>query len=344
VMAPRRIRFGAVEVPAMTIGPVATHDKYRKRGYAAATMNDATRYMKENGDLIGYLQGIPGFYQRFGYYPYMAPSGAKFARDQAKKASLPGRLRRMTRDDLPRVRRLYDVVTAGRTCAAARDTKIWDWLLGPGTRGHIFSGPKVILDARGRLCGYLTLDAKGRFNIREIVVRQDEASCRVALGAIALDARRREAREINLPLPWDDALAVFLRQFVGAEFLMETRASGGSVLKIVDFPALMRRLAPCFSQRWRKARTRLPGRRFTLESELGAVGFDVTSRSVHVTEPVAGPRVRVPQRWLSGFLTGYYTARDVAPRKGARVPSELLPVMEILFPAGWPFVYQGDNY
>jgi len=65
---------------------------------------------------------------------------------------------------------------------------------------------------------------------------------------------------------------------------------------------------------------------------------------LRIGEPSKGPRAFVPQRWLSGLLTGYYTPRDIAPRTGAAIPARLLPALNILFPAGWPFVYQGDDY
>ena len=344
VMGPRSIRFGPVTVPAMTLGPVGTHDQHRKQGYAAVAMDDASDYMARTGVLVAYLQGIPDFYYRFGYYPYMAPSSAKFGREAARRESLPGKFRDMTRADLPRVRKLFDQVTSSRICAAARDDDVWDWLLGPGGCSWFFTSPRVITDDRGRLVGYLTVSPKDGFEIREFVVRQDEASCRAGLGALVREAKRREVKELELRLPWDDAMAVFLRQFVGAQFSMHSNPTGGTLMKVVDFPALMRRLEPLFTQRWCGGPTRMPGGAFTLESEIGAVGVRLTRNRVRITEPVAGGKARVPQRWLSGLLTGYHTVRDIAPRKGAKIPDDLLPALEALFPSGWPFVYQGDNY
>lgn len=343
-MGPRMIRFGPVKVPAMTIGPVGTHDHYRKRGYAAAAMNDASRYMEQNGILVAYLGGIADFYYRFGYYPYMARGRVEFKRENARKEARPGKLRAMTRKDLPAVRRLYDKATAERVCAAARDKKVWDWLMGPGGHSRFFRKPQVILDARRRLCGYVTLGRRDDAGLTEIVVRQDEASCRAALGALVAHARRREAKQISFPLPWDDALAVFIRQHVDAESRMWTGATGGALLKVVDFAALMRALEPLFTRRWLDAHSALRDVKFTLETGIGEVGLTVTRRGASIGPPVKGRRVRIPQRWLSGLLTGYYSVRDVAPRKGAAVPAHLMPVLEILFPTGWPFVYQGDSY
>jgi predicted N-acetyltransferase YhbS len=344
VMGPRMVRFGPVKVPAMTVGPVGTHDAFRKQGRASAAMNDASAYMAENGFLVAYLQGISDFYHRFGYYPFMGATTLTLKRDAAKKQSLPGRFRVMRRKDMPAVRRLYEAVTASRICASARDKEVWDWLTGPASRTWLFRHPRVIVDAHGRLCGYSTVPMDTQRYQGELLVRQDETSCRVALGALVGAARRGEMKELILPLPWDDALSVFIRQFVGGDSKMSANANGGPMLKVVDFPALMRKLQPLFSRRWQRANTALLGARFTLESEIGSIGIAAGPEGVRMAAPENGRRVVIPQRWLSGLLTGYHAVRHVAARQGAAVPSELMPVMEILFPTGWPFVYQGDNY
>ncbi|NQT20690.1 MAG: hypothetical protein HQ592_13365, partial [Planctomycetes bacterium] len=83
---------------------------------------------------------------------------------------------------------------------------------------------------------------------------------------------------------------------------------------------------------------------FTLATEIGAVGLAITRSGVEVGKPAGRARVRIPQRWLSGMFTGYHAIKDIAPRAGASIPSRLIPVMEALFPAGWPYVYKADSY
>ena len=114
-------------------------------------------------------------------------------------------------------------------------------------------------------------------------------------------------------------------------------------MKIVDLPGLVGTLEPLLAQRWQAAGLTVPRTRFTLASEIGSVGLTVSRRRVRVTTP-AGPRVRIPQRWLSGLVTGYYTIADILPRQGTRVPRSLVPLMAALFPVAQPFVYQADNY
>jgi len=342
-MAPRTIRFGPVGVPAMTVGPVGTHNHHRKQGYSFAAMNDASTYMAEHGYLVAYLQGIPGYYYRYGYYPYNVRTMVEINRKAAQGQAGSGRLVRMRREHLPDVRRVYDEACARRTCTAIRDDALWDWMLSRGNPSWMFRNPRVIIDGSGDVCGYIASD-KDRLEVREIVVRQDEASYRAALAVLVREARRYESASITLPLPYDDGLAVFLRQFAGSQTKMIAHPTGGLLMKVIDFQALMQRLEPVFAERWKAAVSALPGVRFSMSCELGAVSVSIERGSLKIGAAARGVRVNVPQRWLSGLLTGYYSVQDVAGREGADVPARLLPYLQVLFPAGWPHVYQGDNY
>ncbi|HUW33355.1 MAG TPA: GNAT family N-acetyltransferase [Planctomycetota bacterium] len=345
VLAPRTIRFGPARVPAMTVGTVATHDHYRKRGYNSVTMNDASAYMQANGVLVAYLGGIPDYYHRYGYYPFTTRGSAKFNREAARKEMTPARFRVMRKTDLPAVAELYDRANAASMCTADRPADLWQWLMGPGRNTWFFRGPYVVFDPAGKLCGYFTSRDKQNINIGEIVVRGDDASCRAMLGALVSLAKRREVKDISLPLPWNYPMAVFLRQYVPCEFTMNTNPTGGCLMKIVDFPRLMAALEPMFAERWRAADPKIAAARFTFECELGSVGFSIAGGAVRV-EPAARTKavVRVPQRWMSGLLTGYYDINEVLPREGVLVPDRLKPVLRILFPKRWPWVHCGDNY
>lgn len=344
IVGPRHIRFGPVKVPALTIGPVATDEACRKRGYAAALMNDITAYAKSRGILATYLGAIPDFYHRFGYYPFRAPVTATLRYDNTHKASLPGRMRKMTRKDVDAVRRIYNRVTKERICAAVRDRAVWDWLLGPGSKTWQWMNARVILDRKGAVHGYATGSFEDRMNLRELVVNPSEESIRAALGALAWQARRAVAGEIEVQLPYDDPFAVFVRQEVGADFTIRAKSTGGQLLCIVDLPELLRRLEPLFTRRLRDARAGLSPVEFSLDCDGERAGFRVSAKSVKVGRASARRIARVPRRWMTGLLTGYHTVQDIRPRKGVSIPAALQPVMDILFPGGWPFIYQGDNY
>jgi len=343
VFAPRAMRFGPVEVPAVTVGPVGTHDKYRKFGFSAAAMNDVSKYLADNGYLIAYLQGIPNYYHRYGYYAF-APtrSSVKFNRENASREMAGGRFVKMSRKHLDAVRAIYDEVSKTKICTSMRGGTLWEWLATHGRRTWLFANPKVVIDGSGDVCGYITNNSKTSFDVREVVIKPDEASCRAALGAFVREAKRLETKDITMTLAPDDAFALFLRQFVATEYTQQTNPTGGALMKIVDFPALMHRLEPLFIQRWQSAQTKLPGEQFTIETDkLGSVGAAVDAK---IVSSRGGGKVRIPARWLSGLLTGWYAPKDIAQREGVVIPQKLMPYVEILFPRCSPFVYQADNY
>ena len=344
VTAPRAIRFGPVAVPAITIGPVGTHDRHCRKGYAATAMRETNRWAREQGVLVAYLQGIADFYHRFGYYPFAAYGTLKFQRREAEKVAAKGRVRKMTRGDLRAVSTLYRRISAARFCSAEREPALWPWLLKTGGNDNLFAEPRVILNEQGAVVGYFTRARRDGLHAPEIVVKPDEAGARVALGALTRLAKQREWKEISLSLPYDDPFCAFARQHVNADYGFNSHPTGGLLMAILDFPELLRRIEPMFAERRKAAGAMLKPQAFTLASDIGEVGLTITRSGVTIGEAVKGPRVTVPQRWLSGLLTGHWTPDDIAARPGVRLPKKLLPLLRALFPRTFPHVYQGDNY
>ena len=254
------------------------------------------------------------------------------------------------------VRQIYNTVTSSRISPAVRSKKVWDWLFDAGSHTWLFRKPMLIIDGNGIVCGYLTgaHDSTARFG--EIVVKQSESAYRAALGAITRYAKRLESQEIVFPLPWDDAFAVYLRQRLRLETVFQSGATGGALMKIVDFPALIKRLEPLFQARW-FAGTNLACTA-KIVSDIGNVELrmdthglvaetDVPgSTAVKSQRPTQSPAkaAKIPSRWLSGLLTGYYSIHDILPREDVSIPRDLVDPLSLLFPTGWPFIFQGDNY
>jgi hypothetical protein len=106
----------------------------------------------------------------------------------------------------------------------------------------------------------------------------------------------------------------------------------------------MRRLEPLFARRWTKANSSLRNAQFSIENETEYACFTVARGRLSVGGPRRGTHVAIPRRWLSGLITGYYGVCDIEHREGVRIPSSVVPALNILFPAGCPLTYRGDNY
>ncbi len=339
----RRIRFGHCTIPAMTIGPVATHPEFEGHGFASALFRDAQAYMRTRGIPLAYLQGVRGFYGRLGFFPFLAKSKIVVARDNMQFCATYGRLVPMRPSDLGEVGRLYDRATRDRLCAARRDDRVWQWLAGPGRSAFFFHKPHTIRDARDRLVGYVTFDPVDAFHLREIVVAQRPAACQAALGAVYKAARRKKVEQVELKVPRDDALVTFCRQHVGGVFHEYCNPIGGALLCILDLPQVMVGMMDLLAARLRACQvTRVL--EFTLATEGCQVGLRLSAAGGTVTQGVRAPVAFISERWLPGLLTGYYTPGDLRQDPGVRIPAALIGPLSILFPRCWPFVYQADNF
>jgi len=339
----RVLRFGPCRVPALTVGPVATHPDYAGKGIGSLVMDDVAETMRHRKILLAYTQGIPGFYHRFDYFPYLAKSKITVELDAMSAWKRKGRSRRMQASDISCVAKVYKRATANRIGAANRDTTIWTWLLKSAGASFFFHKPSVILDEKKRVCGYFTLDPQAHFDIREIVVDQNPTACAAAIAAVYQAAKRAGVVRTDLKLPWDDGLMTFCRQHVGGEYHAYCSSDGRSLMCIGDFESLMKRLAPLYAQRLRQWGHGFNGN-FGFSNETKRVGFHLSGGELRVDDQVSGPTFIVPARWVPGLLTGYYTPDDLSLTSGVKIPADLRPVLRALFPRRWPFICQADNY
>ena len=122
-------------------------------------------------------------------------------------------------------------------------------------------------------------------------------------------------------------------------------------MKIVSLGALLSRLQPLLSRRWLETPGEVGPFIFDLASDqgrfrlrLGNDGVSAEASPGNADHSRRVARAFIPQRWLTGLLTGYHTVQSIAGNDGVRVPDQLMHPLRVLFPPGCPFVYQGDNH
>jgi len=345
MMIPRTLRFGPARVPAVTMGPICTDLRHRRRGHAAAVMHNAIDFLRSRGILLAYLGGIPDFYHRFGFYPYRWEYALKATVRDCLEVGAPGRLRKLVPRDRPSAGRVYDMATRDWLCAADRPPQVWDWLLRL-VRHHAgwpFPAPRAILHARGRFIGYFTTEGAGdTLTCRETIVEPTLSSFTAALGAIARFARKHKKTRLEFRAPPHCAFARFLSAHVPAEMSLRTHPGGGPLMSVVDVERLIATLAPLLQQRL-GATLAARSTAFTLRSGTAAVGFAWRAGRLAVGRPRRGAVADVAPRYFSGLLTGFYAVRTLAGCKGVTIPDRLIEPMEALFPAGYPMVAAGDD-
>jgi predicted N-acetyltransferase YhbS len=264
-----RVSMCGVHLEVASIGDVATHPDYQRRGLATRLLEHCKSRLTEEGARLMLVSGMGELYTR---------AGCVTAQDHAFFTLEPGQVepdgggdgigvRRLARKDLPACARLYQA----EPVHFVRDLEAF-------TQHPFFTQPDSFLHAEdwviesdGRPVAYLLLSIPWEhWPRRDTGVRDvfEYAGSRVALvQGLAQLMERLEVRELRLLVPWQDVdLLQLLRRWAGAPMGLPLI---GHTMRVVNFPGLMADLK-------RYVRARLPaelrrGLRFEQEGDRYAI-------------------------------------------------------------------------
>jgi predicted N-acetyltransferase YhbS len=231
-----RLRFGGV------VG-VCTHPDYRKRGYAAQLMGDVLRQMGQEGYHLSLLDGVPRFYDRFGYVTVWPNRGLKFTAREAQRLSADGsgyRVRPYQESDLPALLALYQQEWAAHPVWIKRSPEWWRWRLDrmPDT-GHPFTF--VVENGGGVVRGY---SAGWRPADRTEVVAADCFTTTALLRHTAELLRDEpDATVFWLDLP-DSRVSRFVAQVCSVHYNTWANYRGGWMARFINVQAALDALRP----------------------------------------------------------------------------------------------------
>jgi len=337
-----RMRIGSATVGLGGIGGVGTEEEHRRKGYASRVVWDSVDLMSERGIEMSILFGIEDFYHRHGFGVVLANSALQVATEDLKRARRRLTVRRMRKADVPRVLRLYNRLNAGRTGTIAR----WpDWR---GFRiAAYFEGPGqaiVVLDDGGRIRGYAHLGESQRCS--DYCVSEAGGADAAVFETLASEAGRRAARAgreaVLFHLPKADAFGAFLERY-GCGWSLHHPRSGGPMGRIILLEKLFEKLTPELTQRWARGDTGWRGT-LALRTDIGTVGLGVSKGRVEMVVPRRPTvNVEIPQLKLTQLVMGYRNAADVAYDDDVSIPRRALPVVDALFPRGYPYMWWADR-
>lgn len=337
-----RMRIGLATVGLGGIGGVGTEEEHRKKGYASQVMWDSVDLMSERGIEMSILFGIQDFYHRHGFGVVFANSSVQVATRDLGRARRRLAVRQMKKSEAPQVLRLYNRLNAGRTGTVARYP---DW---QGFRiAAYFTDPGkviVVLDDRDRIRGYAHLGENKRCS--GFCVSEAGGTDAAVYETLASEAGRRASRcgleEVVFHLPKDDDLGAFLGRY-GCRWDLYHPRSGGPMGRIILLDKLFEKLCPELSQRWARGDTGWRGT-LSLHTDIGTVGLRVKKGLVEVVTPRRpSATVEIPQLTLTQLVMGYRDATDVAYDDDVSIPRRALPVMDALFPRGYPYMWWADR-
>jgi predicted acetyltransferase len=321
----REMQFGLATLRMGGIGALVTSPEQRGRGYAHALMQDTVNHLTEQGFDLTCLEGIPGFYQRFGYTNVMPYRQMRVRVQDALALSSPLGVRPLTPEDRPSLAELYHRCWRQRVGALVRDEAMWRWMLSEAREGS------VVVGEDGRVRGYAFYGDEANWTVEAVAADADA----VAALLHSLAQRAQEAGEdaIYVKQPADASFVRLARTCCGVETIEHTYPGTGWQGRLLNIESAFTKLEPELSDRL--ARSPYVGWRgsLRLETEIGGISLFVDRSGVHVsTLPKTQSICLMPQARLTQLLFGYVTVAEAAVAPGSSIPYTASPIMAALFP------------
>jgi predicted acetyltransferase len=341
----KQMQIGSAVVRQGGIAGVWTDEAHRKKGYASRVMWEAVSWMAAQKYDMSILFGIADFYHRYGYAAAFAEQAMTIETKQLQTLQAVYRTRKMKASDLASIKRVYRQYHAGR---CGMDARRKDWVpmwrmprMGEGTTrraGQVM----VVSDGKDRLKGFVVFDTQaGRLVVSEVC--GIDRSALVTLGfAIGRRAKREGAEQVRFCLPLDDPfldVCVPLGYSCSASYPF----TGGAMGRIISLEPLFQKMTGVFSDRVKASGLDWTGE-VVLKTDIGTVGLHIGRKSVSLKYKPGRPQVYISQMALSQLVMGYRAVDDVAHDLGVSVPQRLLPVLNVLFPKGNPYMWWTDRF
>jgi predicted N-acetyltransferase YhbS len=342
--------LGGVRLPVASLGYVASHPDYRRRGLVRSLMERFDREARADGCLFGGILGIPGFYDRFGY-DYASPIDKSVSLEASETLEAieadPWRSRRAaftTRpaelSDIEVMSRLWEAEDGQRDLYEIRSQELWEHVV--GDQGPVGLGPSFVVTTGGRVAGmFATRSWPKVVTLAQIRTGERDALLEMLRWA-ATQALAAGWRRVVLATP------------VGSPHHEVALSLGGRAerpyawqVKILDHRALLERLGPVLEQR-------LAGSLFrNLTSDLVLDLYDLHLvlkwRDGHLDEvaelpgqpsattPASAapppPVARFPRSAFARMILGTRTVNDlILEREDVAIARPLRPLLGDLFP------------
>ncbi|MHB9032073.1 MAG: GNAT family N-acetyltransferase [Anaerolineae bacterium] len=332
IVVDRIIRIGSTPLRMGGIGDVSTRRAHRERGYARMMLEDSVAFMKEAGYHFSALFGIPNFYPKFGFTPGLpGVDSSLWTRDaECIKGCYP--IRPMQPEDRPRVAEIYEHMNATRTFSCVRNPATWQgFRIGAGWNDRI--GAFVVL--RGdEIIGYASYDLDPwRCAFGEVGYSTPDAWSTI-LAEAGRQALEKRVEKLAIHAPADDPIIQYARRYGCTTTLSYARNAHGMV-RLIDQADALRQVQPLLKQRLEASQV----------AWRGSLLF-ATQLSADIVALGAGPVVTInlPETLLAQWLVGYREVSESLYESNVQVPDGILPVLQAIFPMGYPYIFASDRF
>lgn len=334
VLTERRLRIGSCLMPIGCLGSLVTHPHWRGQGIGAALMRDAAARAVERRLGMILLDGIAGFYHRFGYIDVLDMIRHIVSIEQI--LALPPsncQTRPANLDDAPALLALYERHYARYSGSFARDLA-WQRhdLIGRLTENP----PLLAIDAMGQARGYLLLPWHAPRNYA-VEVAADNWPATVAL--LKTHAAVAEAStDLDWPLPTNSPTFFALADHLDITSRSNHHRNEGWMACAGHLATLLACVKALINEQLARGATccepfRLSIAGSDLSLTIGAPHTDAATPDAVVTPPA-----------LLQLLFGFRPAHWLTGQPGINIPDALLPAFDNAFSAGQAWVPGSDAF
>ncbi len=340
------MRIGHAEVRMAGIGGVYTEREHRRQGYMRHLYEDTVTYMTDEGYDVSMLFGIPDFYTKFGYAPCLPKYRFTIKTRDAEVAMADARTytsHPIESDDMPAVLALYNDENASRTGTIVRDPADFETF----ERGSSWGTPaETVLweGATGELLGYAVWDRdKTAVKVAELGAQSGELYGTLLYG-FAQQAVAKRCETITFYAPPDHAFAEYAQRF-GTSWSIEYPRHSDGMMRILNQQPLFEKLIPLFESRLANPQVAGMLGSLTIETDLGSTMLTFSGGKVRIVSGEAEPvHLSLSQDKLMQMIMGYRSVSDVLTETDVSMSDHALPLLNVLFPKGMPFVWPPDYF
>ncbi len=326
-----RVRHGVLKAAGLSV--VATLQEFQRQGLNRKLIEEALAFASKSGFAVSLLDGIPDYYDRYGYVVVMPKYEIRVQTREALRLEREMEVlevdARQAVDWLADISEIYSREVDGLIGPAERSEGYWSWLLQKG-------GKLLVARSGDRALAYCWIDDNPA--VVEEAAGSDPSAVRSLIAVLGRKAKEAVAPEIRLNVHPDAAFGRNVVQDVGAEVGIRYPRNAGWMGRILDLVQVLRA-----SVGW-SSKERL---NLCFETDLGEVGVRRGPGGV-VVEP--GPcaegteRVKGKQGALLQLVFGYASVPELRERGQLQTSEKTAATLAQLFPKVNPGLFARDHF
>ncbi|MFM7447443.1 MAG: GNAT family N-acetyltransferase [Leptolyngbyaceae cyanobacterium] len=322
----RIIDFLGGTISAATVGPLAVHPNFQGQGLGRKLLQGVEDLARRENAQVLYLQGIEGFYGRFGFYPCLAKGKLVVDIKRVNEMSDVS-LETPTSAHLHDLSNIYKNTARLVSCSAYRSNENWKWLTTNASSTWYFFKPTLV-SLKGQPLAYFCSDSAQPGRIREAAYYPHPEAISGLLAGISVYLKDAESESFEIMTWYDSPLYKYSQCYLDSQFVQYLKTDGSQVMKILSFDHIQALLVKGCASNVDKV---------LLNEQKDSVKLHF------INKQGATVVLSVPGNFLPGLLCGYFSL-DVAT-VDIRESQEIYEAVHDFFGnLKKPFFFQGDNY